>query len=635
MRHAWLRLLSLVTLLGVVFVPASAVPSAVSADPYAHLTALQHHLLSGLADLELNPNQSVNAAFIPNYTPAPVLSCEGPFVPNIKVSENCLNLTDANLQGRGQAQNETSVSVDPNNPSHVIISWNDYRRGDGTCQAAYTLNGGLTWADTTVPDGFTAGGTFGAAREYWQGGGDTSVAWDTKGNAYLDCQLFNRGQPTSPNPDLSSAVYVFRSTQNNGASWNFPGRPVVESSAATGANSGLPFEDKPYMTVDNRVGSPFQDRVYVTWTAFAADGTAYIYGAYSSDYGQTFSSPALVSTTSALCGNTYGLPTPQGTCNENQYSQPFTAPNGDLYVAYSNFNNTLIGSDNRNQVLLVKSTDGGQTFSAPVKATDYYDLPDCAANQGGADPGRACVPEKGATMNSIFRAANYPVGLVNPANPSQVVVSIPSYINQYSNETTGCTPSGFSGFGLNLYTNVKTPGDCSNHVLLSVSTDGGATFTGGTTDPRAMATVTSTAAQRATDQYFQWLAFTRSGTLAVSYYDRQYGSDETTGYSDVSLSTSSNLTSFTTQRATTSSMPPETEFPDAQGAGLFFGDYTGLAVSSTLAYPAWSDTRIPDRFACPGSPPAVCALIEPNGVPANTEEVFTTILPVRGSFFGR
>ena len=64
----------------------------------------------------------------------------------------------------------------------------------------------------------------GFAREYWQAGGDTSVAWDTRGNSYLSCQAFNRGTVASPNPDQSSTFLMFRSTQNNGASYNFPGR---------------------------------------------------------------------------------------------------------------------------------------------------------------------------------------------------------------------------------------------------------------------------------------------------------------------------------------------------------------------------------------------------------------------------
>ena len=52
--------------------------------------------------------------------------------------------------------------------------------------------------DSTVPMSFTRGSS--SPREYWQAGGDTSVGWDTRGNAYISCQLFNRGSGTSPEP---------------------------------------------------------------------------------------------------------------------------------------------------------------------------------------------------------------------------------------------------------------------------------------------------------------------------------------------------------------------------------------------------------------------------------------------------
>ena len=77
--------------------------------------------------------------------------------------------------------------------------------------------------------------------------------------------------------------------------------------------------------------------------------------------------------------------------------------------------------------MLVRSTDGGNTFSAPVKVSDFYDLPNCDTYQGaGANPGRSCVPEKGPTANSVFRAVNYPTGAVNPTNPNQVIVTFAS-----------------------------------------------------------------------------------------------------------------------------------------------------------------------------------------------------------------
>jgi hypothetical protein len=424
---------------------------------------------------------------------------------------------------------------------------------------------------------------------------------------------------------------------NDGASWNFPAHAVVQVADTSGADAA--FLDKPYITVDDHPGSPFADRVYMTWTTFAVDGTAYIFEAHSNDYGQTFSAPVLVSSDSSLCTQTFGIPTPQGRCNENQFSDPFTGPDGNLYVAYANFNNAVTGNDNRNQILLAKSTDGGATFGAPVEVGDYYDLPSCDTYQGaGADPGRACVPEKAPTSFSIFRATNLPSGAVDPTAPSTVVVNYGSYINQFSNEsmTHPCTPNGFSPQGLNLYNGVKTPGACNNKILLSVSTDGGAHFTGGAAgaDPRTQATV-NTSQQAGTDQWWQWTAFASTGRLAVSYYDRSYGDDETTGNMDFSISGSRDLSAFGTSRVTTSSMPPPTQFN-----GQFFGDYSGLDVSGQTAHPLWMDTRSPDLFLCPGTgtpgnPPQTCQGTEPagfqSGLTANDEDVFTAGVPIPSS----
>jgi hypothetical protein len=587
--------------------------------------------LSGFASFEAGIGVSAKAAAAKASAPmsnAAANLCPSNFGSNVLVNQNCLNVSDPDLQGRGQAQNETAIAQNPLNPSQMVASYNDYRRGDGTCGTSFSSNGGSSWTDSTLPNGFTRGTNFGGvARQYWQGSGDTSVAWDSRGNVYLVCQLFMRGPGTTNNPDLSSGLYVFRSTGDGGASWNFPGRPAVE----TFTQNPAVLNDKEYIAVDNSPTSPFRDRIYVTWTLFAADNTSYIYAVHSDDYGQTFSSPVLVSTTSALCSNTGGNPTPQGTCNSNQDSDPFVGPDGNLYVAFNNFNNTVTGTDNRNQVLLTKSTDGGLTFGAPVKVSDYYELPDCLAAQG-ADPFRACVPEKGTTKNSVFRADNYPSGEVNPTNPNQVVVTVGSYINRNSNESNGCTPNGFnSATGGNVYIGTKVAGACNNKIMLSVSNDAGASFTGSTTDPRLLPVVNTARGQATADQWFQWAAFTPRGTLATSYYDRSYGSDETTGSMDFSVSTSSNLSSFMVTRATSASMPLPTQFPDANGNSQFFGDYTGLSALSG-ANPLWSDTRNQDAFQCPGTgtssaPPSVCTGAEPDGLVANDQQIYTRVTP--------
>jgi len=115
----------------------------------------------------------------------------------------------------------------------------------------------------------------------------------------------------------------------------------------------------------------------------------------------------------------------------------------------------------------------------------------------------------------------------------------------------------------------------------------------------------------------------------VSYYDRQYGSDNNTGFSDITLSSSRNLTGFAHERATSGSMPPPTQF-----SGTFYGDYIAIAATNRTAYPIWSDSRPVDLFLCPGTgttttPPAVCQAGAANASVANDEDIYTTGIPLR------
>jgi hypothetical protein len=173
-----------------------------------------------------------------------------------------------------------------------------------------------------------------------------------------------------------------------------------------------------------------------------------------------------------------------------------------------------------------------------------------------------------------------------------VVIDFGSYINKNSNESGGCVPNGFSGFGNPLYTGATTV--CNNQIVRAASTDGGATFSGGT-DPRALPTVATQ--KHVADEFWQWTGFTRTGTVVAGFYDRQYGSDETSGASDYSAAWAAHVL-----RVTTSSLPPPTEF-----LGTFNGDYNTLAVSGSTAHFTWTDTRNPGATSCPGNPDAICA----------------------------
>jgi hypothetical protein len=173
---------------------------------------------------------------------------------------------------------------------------------------------------------------------------------------------------------------------------------------------------------------------------------------------------------------------------------------------------------------------------------------------------------------------------------------------------------------------VKTAGACNNDVLVSRSRDGGRTFTGGSTDVRRLPAVRGNDPRA--DQFWQWAAFDPDGRLAVSYYDRAYGSDESTGFSDLSPSGSRDGATFATTRVTTASMAPASQFD-----GGFFGDYSGLSAGDT-AHPIWMDTRDPNLFVCRDSggrvtqPLGLCTASAPNADVANDQNVYTRSLPI-------
>ena len=173
--------------------------------------------------------------------------------------------------------------------------------------------------------------------------------------------------------------------------------------------------------------------------------------------------------------------------------------------------------------------------------------PNCDTYQGaGADPGRACVPEKGPTSHSIFRATNYPSGAVNPNDPSQVVVTYGSYINSTLERDERLRAAGFGDDGINEYAGVKTAGrvqqqDPDQRVSERAARASRAVRVQPT---RARRRRSTSRPRRPARQFWQWEAFNKDGKLAVSYYDRQYGTDETTGSLGLHLSGSKDLAAF-------------------------------------------------------------------------------------------
>ena len=282
-------------------------------------------------------------------------------------------------------QNETSIAVDPNNPNRVVGGANDYVSRTWACTVSgtpcsalgeaasgtyFSNDGGSTWCCTSTDPqhlGTIIPGINKLTGGQYDAGGDPAVAFDSHGHVYYAGLGFDRTSP--PN-----TVAVNKGTFSGGnLSWSQPTFINQTTSPST-------LNDKEWIAVDSHQGSQFQDRIYVTWTRFLfnPNNGSYIQSPIafvsSSDGGATFTTPKLIS------GNVlYG-----------QGSRPVVGPNGTLYVFWSG--STRLAS--LNSTYMVKSSDGGATWSKPIAIAD--------------------VNNSHLLKDTVFRNNSYPAAAVAP-----------------------------------------------------------------------------------------------------------------------------------------------------------------------------------------------------------------------------
>ncbi|MEA2203889.1 MAG: hypothetical protein QOE77_665, partial [Blastocatellia bacterium] len=233
-------------------------------------------------------------------------------------------------------QGENSISIDPNNPLHLIAFSNTfYKDSTAACQSPTggtantygtmalfgSTDGGATWKYNCAPWPATiTGGVTGAT--FWFGS-DPALAWDSQGRAYATYMLISQSASAS-----GAAIVVARSA-DNGVSWQSLGTVVNGIASTTQGN------DKEMMAIDNTSGQAFSNpgRIYVIWDAANAEKIAY------SDNGSAWTTVNFPSNTGAIGGNVV------------------VGADGTVYAIWSRYNvETIVFS---------KSTNGGATWTAP------------------------------------------------------------------------------------------------------------------------------------------------------------------------------------------------------------------------------------------------------------------------------
>lgn len=338
-------------------------------------------------------------------------------------------------------QNETSIAVDPNNPNRIVGAANDYvtrtwsctisgtpcsELGDGYSGTYYSNDGGATWCCTSSDPsnlGTLIPGVERLTGGPYDAGGDPALAFDSNGNVYYAGLGFNR--TSAPN-----TVTVSKGTFGGGGalSWSAPTFINATSSPSV-------LNDKEWIAADARASSPFRDRVYVTWTrfVFSAGSGAYVQSpiafAYSTDGGQTFTDPKLIS------GNVlYG-----------QGSRPVVGPDGTLYVFWDG--STRLAS--LDSTYMVRSTDGGATWSKPTAVSTVADI----------------LPLR----DTAFRVNSFPAAAAAPNGDLYV-----SWTGEVPNN--GSTYAGTNGCASWLVGATAVRNNCHSAAVYSVSHDGGSTW---------------------------------------------------------------------------------------------------------------------------------------------------------------
>jgi hypothetical protein len=239
---------------------------------------------------------------------------------------------------------------------------------------------------------------------------------------------------------------------------------------------------------------------------------------------------------------------------------------GNIYLGWTQF--TLAASD----LLFARSTDGGKTWSKPIKLNAAPGLP---RDDNGALEGFHGVVGPDGTLyviwdarDGIMMAVSHDGGAsfskerrIIPVGPGYFGITGVARSNGFPQIGLDSRPNGGSapdgGAGANLYVSWSDYSNGDVDVFVSSSSDHGFTWTApvrANTDP----------IHNGADQFFQWMAVDpQNGTVNLIFYDRR----------------PDNQRAAVTLARSTDSFQPE---------GDFLGDYTAITAFGNKVWAAWA-----------------------------------------------
>ncbi len=475
-------LLTLGSLLAVVAGGAQRNPAVLERLPYSGGVLMARAIAAGRVHLPAARITSPGAVPAESCSPAPCV------LPNVDASE-----------GGSNPVNEDPIAVNPNNSSQWITGGNDYNCG--SVQGFFaTSDNGSTFTRNCLK---TLTSKVGA--------GDPVVGYDLTDNVYIG--------GIDANSSFTTGQIVIAKSTDGGVT--FPAPHAAVSSLSGG------LTDKEWMEVDTNTSSPFAGDIYISLTDFAPSNASQITVSHSTDGGATFHTVKV--------GTAANIPA------VNQFTDLAVAKDGTVYVSYINCPGTGSTGDcggTTSTILVSKSTDGGVTWSTPVRAATIKLAPDtCGAYYG-------CLP------NTFERVSDIPVIAVD--------------------DSAGATAG-------RVYIAFYTWTGAFMSVRVTSSKDGGATWS---------AQVPVAPPSDIHDQFFPWVNVDSRGLVGVTFLDRRNDTSNLKYQAFVAISKNGGASFINKSIATVQSNPNNDGF-----GGGFMGDYTGNAWNGKSLLASWMDTR--------------------------------------------
>jgi hypothetical protein len=424
-------------------------------------------------------------------------------------------------------QNEPALAVDANHPNILVAGSNDevneeacnagtdntcpFTPGVGTSGVYFSFDSGTTWTQPAYPEGWTASNCLGAVGDsdppcqpqvgpigtlphYFENGlvsdGDPALAFGPVPSAsghfsWANGSRLYYGNLTSAFPGQApfkgfEAIAVSRTDDvRAAAAGGAAGAAAWQAPVIVTKQSSTTFSDKDQVWADNAASSPFFGHVYVCLASFR-----------SQEKGMAFPQPLVVATSTD--GGSTWTTKQVTTASNNPFNtkQGFgrsgctvrTDSNGVVYVFADQF---AVGTPGQESHLMVKSFDGGKTWTRPQNIGSAVNT--CFAVQFDGTGNRCVMDGVGGARDDLSAAPSVDIANGAPTGAGATNELLRTWVDGRDAVAPAFSPV---------------------HVFVSYSTDGGTTWSA------------PAAAETAGDRgYYSAIAISPGGTDAYLVYN--------------------------------------------------------------------------------------------------------------------